>query len=83
MPNLHMPKLALPSSPLPFPLHLPNCCICTYSHVCTQLKPHNQVREKDENFDNLWLFKLTCVLNNQNQGVFFPLVEKSFFFFMS
>lgn len=37
-------------------------------------KPHNQVREKDENFDNLWLFKLTCVLNNQNQrGIFFTL----------
>lgn len=29
--------------------------------------------EKDENFDNLWLFKLTCVLNNQNQRSFFSL----------
>lgn len=52
-------------------------CISLCRHVCTQLKPHNQVREKDENFDNLWLFKLTCVLNNQNLGVFSLLVPFS------
>lgn len=63
-------------------IYIQNGCVpATHPYIRsnTQPKPHNQVREKDENFDNLWLFKLTCVLNNQNQRECMHVCVRCFF----